>query len=263
MSTRGIQDGLFSVEGKTAIVTGGGRGMGAAYVRGLAERGANVVIADIDGAAARAMATSLESTGASVAAIATDTSDPSQVDRLVGECVDRYGAIDVLINNAGVSRKVGVLDTPVEEWDRLFSVNVRGTFLCTQRAGRIMSERRQGSIINVSSTVADYIAIPMISAYTATKGAVGAWTRASALELARYNVRVNAIAPGFVVTPMASSWQSTPELASYWDAMVSRIPLGRTATPEDMLGTILFLASDASSYVTGATIIVDGGYIVQ
>ncbi len=256
-------DNLFSVEGKTAIVTGGGRSMGEAYARGLAERGANVVIADHNPKTSQAVAASLAASGSGAVAIETDVSEPSQVESMVRECLQRFGRIDVLVNNAGISRKVDLLDTPLEDWDRLFSVNTRGLFLCTQQVGRVMRDQRSGSIINVSSTVGDYIGIRKIAAYTSTKGAVSALTRASALELAQYGVRVNAIAPGFVVTSMASSWQATPELASYWDQMVSRIPLGRTATPSDMLGTILFLASDASRYITGTTVVVDGGYIIQ
>jgi len=218
---------------------------------------------DIDTDSASAVADSVASTGGSALPVVGDVANPDDIDRVVKASMKEFGRIDVLINNAGINlRRQSLFDLTLEDWNRIIKVNQTGVFLATKAVAEVMRDQRAGSIINIASTVAQ-IAIPNIAAYTTTKGAISAWTRASAVELAPFNVRVNAIAPGFVETEMSAQWQRSPELATQYAAMVAKIPLGRVAKPDELNGVVVFLSSPASQYLTGTTIFVDGGYVIQ
>lgn len=244
------------LQGKVAIVTGAGRGNGKAMAIGLAREGARVVIADYDGDTARETARSLVDSGAEAIAVRVDISKRAAVEGLVDQTVRRFGCIDILVANAGVTSRFEFLDLPEEEFDRVIAVNLKGVFLCGQAVARKMAEQGGGgSIINLSS-VNSMIAKSNTAHYCASKGGVRLLTQAMALSLARYGIRVNAIGPGTIETDMNTDWRSQPEAVA---AAMARTPIGRFGRPEDLVGAAVFLASDESSYVTGTTIFVDGG----
>jgi NAD(P)-dependent dehydrogenase (short-subunit alcohol dehydrogenase family) len=171
--------------------------------------------------------------------------------------LDRYGQIDVLFNNAGTNVRQPIADVTEEVYDQIMAVNLKGLYFLSQRVGRHMMERRQGKIINVGSLTTGH-ALAKVSVYTATKGAVGQLTKAQAVEFGPYNIQVNAICPGFVLTALTEKMWADETMRAWGE---SRVPLGRLATPEDMVGTVAFLASAASDYVTGQCIYVDGGFM--
>lgn len=247
------------VAGKVALIAGAGGGIGGAGAEALGREGAAVVCADIDPAAAEASAARLRAAGGRAAGIALDVRDRAAVDAAVAAAVREFGKLDVLLDCAGVSQTAGFLDLDPGEWDRIIAVNLTGMFHLGQAAARQMVRQGQGgSILNVTSQLAE-VARPERAAYVASKGGGRSLTHAMALELAPHGIRVNAIAPGPTLTGLTRSSYADPERRR---ATIAQIPLGRLGQPEDIVGAILFLASDESRWVTGSTVTVDGGYLV-
>jgi NAD(P)-dependent dehydrogenase (short-subunit alcohol dehydrogenase family) len=248
---------IFRLDNKIAVVLGGAGGLGEAIALGLSCHGARLVIASRKIDALEKVAAGISArTGREVDAMQVDVTDEDSVIKLVEDVLSRFGTVDILINAMGLNIKRDALDYPMEDWDRIFSVNVKGIMIACKHFGRVMRERRQGKIINISSVreVRGYTGGN--AAYCATKGAVGMITKTLALELAPYNVHVNAIGPSLIITKGTVHIQQNPELAKQYSAM---IPLGRLGAPEDLIGTAVFLASGASDFITGQTIFVDGG----
>ncbi|MCK4221274.1 MAG: glucose 1-dehydrogenase [Dehalococcoidia bacterium] len=247
---------IFDLSGKTAIVTGGNQGIGFAIARGLATAGASVVIANRRAAEGRKAAGLLGSDGFTAAAIPTDVSSTSSVAELVSGTVAEFGKIDILVNAAAVIVRRPVEDISEEEWDGLMDINLKGLFFCCQLVGRHMIERRKGKIINISSNISQSIQV-LRSIYAVSKAGVSHLTRALALEWAKYNINVNAIGPGPTITPFNRKYfdEHPDDLRQRIDS----IPMGRMGDPSDYVGAAVFLASGASDFVTGQTLLVDGG----
>ncbi len=248
----------FSLEGKAAIITGGKQGIGRAIALAFAEAGADVAVCGrvIEDGKLQAVADEIQRLGRRSLAVQVDISRKADVDNLVQRVMDEFGSIDILVNNAGKVILKSLLDTPEDEWDEIIDINLKGYYLCSQAAGRIMVERKSGTIINIGSRIG-IRALKNRAAYSIAKAGVLMLTRLLALELAEHNIRVNAIGPGIVKTELTRALWSDPETLKKFE---STIPLGgRWAEPGDIVGAALFLASDASSYITGDTILVDGG----
>jgi NAD(P)-dependent dehydrogenase (short-subunit alcohol dehydrogenase family) len=236
-------------QGKVALVTGGAQGIGRAAAEALVAEGAQVVLLDQDEAKVRAAA---EALGA--VAVAGDIAVRADVRRSVETCIARFGHLDVLIANAGVTDAQPLLEVDEDRWRRALDVNVTGTFLCVQEAGRAMQERG-GAIVVTASTNAFYVETNL-AAYNTSKGGVMAFVRSAAIDLASFGIRVNAVQPGVVNTPFAAILLDNPEEAADYR---KHIPLNRFAEPEEIARAILFLASEEASYITGQGLILDGG----
>lgn len=248
---------LFDLSGRVALVTGGARGLGRAIALGLARHGADVAIVDIDADGAEATAEAVRALGRRGAGWACDVGTEEQVLATVGRASDEFGAIDVLVNNAGITKRIALFDWTASDWEEVIRVNQVGTFLMARAVGRTMVERRRGSIVNVSALGGGLVGLGRGNAiYCATKGAIAALTREFAAEWAHQGVRVNAIAPGWFATEMNAPLLKNPELVA---RIEDRVPLGRLGAPEDVVGPVVFLASDASAMMTGHVLPIDGG----
>ena len=248
---------IFRLKGKNAVVIGGAGGLGEAIVEGLSQYGANIVIASRKLEALEKAAADIKAkTGGEITPMTVDVTDEKSMAKLVGDVVEKFSRVDILVNAMGLNIKREALDYPMEDWDKIFSINVKGTMIACKHFGCIMKEQGKGKIINLSSVreVRGYTGGN--SAYCATKGAVGMITKALALELAPYNIYVNAIGPSLIITQGTIHIQKDPSLAQKYSA---QIPLRRLGVPGDLKGTAIFLASDASDFITGQTIFVDGG----
>lgn len=248
---------LISLAGKTAIVSGAARGIGAACARAFAEHGANVVLGDVlEDVCAETARHIAADTGAATLAVRADVSDPDDCAALLDACTDRFGGCDILLNNAGIIVSGSILDATVEDFDRVLAVNLRGSFLLGRLVARHMVERgTKGSIINMSSTNA-VVTIPEQLAYAASKGGVAQMTKAMAMALAPHDIRVNAIGPGTILTDMLEVVIANDEARR---TILSRTPMGRIGDPSEVASVAVFLASDYASYITGDTIYPDGG----
>ena len=249
----------FSLEGKVAIVTGGKRGIGEAIALAFAEVGADVAVCSrrVEDGDLLAVADQIQRLGRRSLAIQTDVSKKSDIDKLVQRVVDEFGVIDILVNNAAMNIMVPLLELREDGWDKIMNTDLKGYYLCSQAVGKLMVEQRRGNIINIASRAA-LKASNNVGAYCIAKAGVVMLTRVLALELGGYNIRVNAIAPSVVKTKFSEVlWDNTEKLNKIED----EVPLGYLAEPSDVVGSALFLASDASSYITGHTIIVDGGQL--
>lgn len=244
------------LEGRVALVTGGARGNGAGIAHGLAEHGADVALADIDGEGASQTAAAIsQATGQRAIGLETDLVDATQVEGMVTQTVAELGSVDILVNNAGIFEPAHFMKMTFESWDRTLRVNLTGSMLACQVAAKRMIDAGSGAIINVTSIAAEE-AFHGSAAYCASKGGLQMLTRVLALDLAPMGIRVNAIAPGFVKTPMTESLYTSPEAVEYVETLV---PQARMGLPADLAGTVVYLASDLSSWVTGSTVVVDGG----
>lgn len=249
---------LFSLKNRVAIVTGASSGLGVTFARALAEAGAKVVVAARRKERLDALVAELEGSGYEALAVACDVTDTDAVDRMIEAAVERFGEIDILVNNAGLSVNLPAEEEPVEDFNRVMAINVTGTFLCAQRCGRIMIKAGKGSIINIASMLGFVGSAPLAQAsYTASKGAVVNMTRELAAEWAKYGVRVNAIGPGYFPSEMTADLFETDSGMNY---MLRRTPMKRLGKPEELIGPLLLLASDAGGFITGQTIVVDGGW---
>ena len=240
-----------------AIVTGAGSGIGRAIAIGFAREGARVACADVRGDRAEASAERIRAWGGQALAVRVDVSERAQVEAMLAQTLERFGDVDVLVSAAGISARDAFLDVTDEDWDRVLAVNLKGLFLCGQVVGRHMAERGGGAIINITSQLEE-VSQPHCTPYLASKGGGRMLTRGMAVDLAASGVRVNALAPGLTNTSLSP--RDTEEGRRYTTETVRRIPMGRPAEPEEMAGAAIYLASGEASYVTGSTLVVDGGY---
>ncbi len=249
----------MQLKDKVAVVTGASSGIGQAIALAFATEGAAVAVNYARNAeGADATVKQIEGNGGKAVAVQADVSKPDDVENLVSQAAQRFGRLDVMVNNAGVEHKMPFLDTPVEVWDEVIAINLTGPWLGCQAAARQMvSQGGPGRIINVSSVHED-LAMPTNSPYCAAKGGVRMLTRTLAVELATHGITVNNVAPGAVDTPMDAPLKRNPDLMQ---ELLSEIPLGRMAKPEEVASMTVYLASDAAAYVTGSTFFVDGGMI--
>ena len=248
---------MFSLQGRVALVTGAGRGIGRGIAVGLAAQGAKIACAARTRSQLDEAVAAIREAGGEGLAFELDMGDMDSLDRVVAAVLEEFGQIDILVNNAGMNIRQPIEDVSEENFDQIMAVNLKGLYFLSQKVARHMVERKRGKIINIGSLTTGY-ALAKVSVYGATKGAVGQITRAQAVEFGPHNIQVNAICPGFVVTPLTEKlWQD--ETMRNWGE--SRLALGRLATPEDMVGTAAFLAAPASDYVTGQCIYVDGGFM--
>ena len=250
---------LFRLDGQAAVVVGGAGGLGAAMARGLAEFGAAVAVADVGTGAAQRVAEEIAKAGGRAVAVTVDVADRSSVERMAVEVEERLGPIEVLVNSAGITHRSPAADFPEAEWRRVIAVNLTGVFNGCQVVGRRMLGRRRGRIVNIAS-IAGQIGLTGTVAYAASKGGVVMLTRALAVEWAPHNVRVNAIAPSWFESNIGDLIHREP---GYAERAMRRVPIGRMGTPDELIGAALYLASDASSMVTGHVLAVDGGTLAS
>ena len=248
---------LFSLEGRVALVTGAGRGIGQGVAKGLAAHGARCVCAARTRSQLDETVAAIEAAGGDALAAEMDMADLDSVKRGMETTCAHYGQLDILVNNAGMNVREPLDAVTEEHYDRIMAVNLKGLYFLTQMAARHMIPRRQGKVINIGSLTTG-IALHGVSVYTATKGAVGQLTKAQALELGPHNIQVNAICPGFILTPLTEKLWSDPTMRAWGEG---RTPAGRLGVPEDLVGTAVFLASAASDFVTGQHVYVDGGFM--
>jgi 2-dehydro-3-deoxy-D-gluconate 5-dehydrogenase len=253
----------FRLDGRVALVTGGGRGLGLAMAQALAAAGADVAIAARTRPELETAADLIRKTGREVLVVPTDVSNAEAVRAMVQKAANHFNRLDILVNAAAVNYRKPTDDVTEEEWDRLIGINLKGAFFASQEALRVMrrqtGRRRKAKIINVGS-IAYEIVVPNIALYSISKGGLRQMTRSLAVDFAKDNVCVNSIAPGRFWTKMTDAVFSNPDL---YDSAVSVIPMGRPGVPSELAGATVFLASDASDYITGETITVDGGWTVS
>jgi NAD(P)-dependent dehydrogenase (short-subunit alcohol dehydrogenase family) len=244
---------------KTAIVTGARRGIGRAIALALAREGANVVVSDISQKDCQKVVDEIERMGKRGLALKCDVSSSNDVEDMVKRTVAEFGRVDILVNNAGIITFKPFLELTDEDWDKTLNVNLKGQFLCARAAARDMVKNKWGRIINIASISSGGcgIAFPFIAHYTASKGGVMALTVALALELTPQGINVNAICPGAIDTDMAKGIKEGGQLAQ----VLARIPKGRLGQPEDIASLAVFLASEESDYISGAAIVIDGGWL--
>ena len=249
---------LFRLDGKTALVTGGGRGLGRYMAEALADAGANLILCSRKKEALEEVREGIQARGGKAVAVAGDVTEPEDVESILGEAEEAFGDIDVLVNNSGATWGAPAAEMPVEKFDQVVQVNIRGTFLMSQAVGRRMIERGAGGkIVNISSVAAFNGGHPeymQTVGYNTSKGAIVSMTRDLATSWAPHGITVNAIAPGWFPTKMSGGL-----IEKFEDRMLDGIPLHRFGNPEDLKGVIVFLSSPAADYMTGQTVIVDGG----
>jgi NAD(P)-dependent dehydrogenase (short-subunit alcohol dehydrogenase family) len=246
-------------DGSVAVVTGAGRGMGRAVALRLGREGASVVVAELNPEHGAEVAEEIRAAGGSAAPVAADVSQVDDVKRLFAQAVKDFGTVDILVNNAGIGVARPILDYTEADWDRQMGVNVKGVFFCSQEAARLMIPRHKGKIVNFASTSAFVSSSNPEVAYDTSKGAVRQMTISMAAELAPHGINVNAVAPGTTETEMTRDSLSTPEGLAW---QLARIPLGRVGQPEDIAAVVLFLCSPEASYITGHTLVADGGWLL-
>jgi NAD(P)-dependent dehydrogenase (short-subunit alcohol dehydrogenase family) len=249
--------GIFDLRGRTALITGASRGLGAGAARALAAAGANVALAARTADDLAAVQRSVEQAGGQAHVIVADVTDESAVEAMVQNAMDRFGALDILVNNAGRNVRKPALELSSAEFDEVLSLNLRSYFLCARAAGRAMVARRYGRVINMSSILAS-IGLPNQTAYASSKGGIGGLTRVLAIEWAQFGVTCNAIGPTYFETELTRPLYEDPERREF---ITSRTPMGRWGQPHELAGALIFLASEASGYVTGQTLYVDGGWL--
>jgi len=235
--------------------------MGKADALTMAKQGAKVVVADISQEECQLVVDEIKKNGGEAIAIKCDVSKKSEIDEMVKKTVEKFGKLDILVNNAGICQFKPFLEMTEEEWDKTLDINLKGYFLCAQAAAKEMVKQKSGVIVNIASIVMGQIGKGMygLSAYSSSKGGIAALTKTLAIELAPYNIRVNAIAPGAIDTPMAAGAVDPKAM----DAMLSVVPMKRMGSAEEIANTVLFLTSEVSSYITGSIVVVDGGWLAN
>jgi len=252
----GAQQADKSLKGKVALVTGAATGIGKAIATEMASRGASVAINYIGKPdSAQDVVNSIKRDSGTAIAIEADVSNSQQVSQMIAQTVSQLGRLDVLVNNAGIEKQVPFLDLAESDWDKIIAVDLKGPFLCTQAAAREMAKRGKGTIINISSVHED-LPFPGYAPYCAAKGGLRMLCRDLALELAKFNINIVNVAPGAIDTPINDATMKNPEKVL---ALQREIPLGRVGQPADVAKLVCYLASDDASYITGTTIVIDGG----
>jgi 3-oxoacyl-[acyl-carrier protein] reductase len=255
-------DNLYNLKDKVAIITGARRGMGRTHALIFAEAGAKVVVSDISLDECQKVVDEIKDSGGDALAIKCDISQREEVDSMVSETIKNFGKVDVLVNNAGVADFKEFLSMTEEDWDRTININLKGYFLCSHAVAKEMAKQKSGVIVNIGSIAMGQvgIAFPNLVHYVSSKGGVAGLTQALALDLAKYNIRVNAIAPGAIETPMVDPIKADKQAT---ESLISRLPMKRMGQPEEISSAVLFLASDAASYITGSILNVDGGWLIS
>ncbi len=250
----------MNLEGKVAIVTGGAQGIGKGIVERYVKENAKVAIFDIDKDMLEATEAEMKSMGGDVMKFTVDVLSKEQIFNAVNAVADKWGHIDILVNDAGICPWADFLEIPEEDWDKVMGINLKGYFLMSQAVGRIMSKQKDGGSIIHMSSVNGLAAEAQIAHYNVSKGGINMLTMSMALELAKYNIRVNAICPGFIDTRLN---RSDIENEEWLKEYLKTIPMGRVGKPSDIASAAFFLASDDSAYITGHLLVVDGGQIIK
>lgn len=251
---------IFDLSGRVAVVTGAAGGLGRMITFSLVAFGAHVVLASRNIGKLKEVQEEIQGLGSEAFAIRTDITQEEQVDQMVAETIKRFGKIDILVNNSGIELRAPAAEMSLESWQKVMETNVTGTFLCSQRVGRTMISRKRGKIINISSVRGKLGRSKDFVSYCASKGALDSLTRALACEWGKYNIQVNAIAPSLIEAGMSNRSLADP---GYVQKLIERIPLGRWGRPDDLSGGVIFLASDASDFINGHILYVDGGYVIS
>ena len=251
---------MFELKGKVALVTGARRGMGKSHALTLARQGAKVAVTDIDLTECEKVVAEIVSEGGEAAAWKLDVANAREVGKVFDEVVKKFGRLDILVNNAGIFSPKSALEITEEDWDRTIDIDLKGQFLCVQRAAKEMAKNKWGRIINIASIASGGVGVGFFGAvhYTAAKGGIIGMTETLAAEWAPLGINVNAIAPGAIDTPMVQA-NNMPQEAM--KALTDRLPLKRIGKSEEVSAAVVFLASEEASYVTGATLYVDGGWL--
>ncbi len=251
---------MTQLKDKVAVVTGARRGMGRTHALALAEAGAKVIVSDISEEDCQKVVEEIKEKGGEAKAVKCDVTKKNEVDNLVEAATSEWGRLDILVNNAGIADFKKFLEMTEEDWDKTIDINLKGYFLCSQAAAKVMADQKSGAIVNIASVAMGQVGVGFanLAHYCASKGGIVAMTEELAGELAEYNIRVNAISPGVIETPMIDPIKEDPEQQK---AILARVPMHREGKPEEVSKAVLFLASDDSSYVTGSTLVVDGGWL--
>ena len=256
MGSRSANFQDFDLSGKVAIVTGAGRGIGYHIALALAKYGADLVVCSRTVSELEKVAEEARGLGSRVVIHQMDICRTSDIERMVEESVKAFGHIDILVNNAGVNIPQWAVEVTEDAWDKIMAVNLKGLFFCAKAVGKVMIQQKKGKIINVSSQSGS-VGLPQRAAYCSSKGGVNLLTKVLAMEWAQYNINVNAIAPTFIETPFTKPMFEKEGFREY---VLGNIPLGRVGKPEDVVGAVIYLASDASDLVTGHILLIDGGW---
>ncbi len=256
METRYTPFPEFDLSGKVAVITGAGRGLGYHISLALAKYGADLVVCSRTRSELESVAKEAGNFGRKVLIQKMDICQRSEIDQMVEESVTTFGHLDILVNNAGFNNPQWAVEVTEEAWDKIIDTNLKGLFFCAQAVGKEMIRQRKGKIINVSSQSGS-VGLPQRSVYCASKGGVNQITRVLAIEWAQYNINVNAIAPTYIETPMT---RPMLEEKAYNDFVLRNIPLGRVGQPDDVIGAVIYLASESSNLVTGHILLIDGGW---
>ena len=248
----------MELKDKVAIVTGGARGIGRAICLGLAREGANVAIADLQMEAAGETGEMVRKLGRASIVVETDVSSEDSVNQLYAKVLDEFGTVDILVNNAGLCRKIPILEIDVAEWDKMMAVNLRGTFLMSREAFRIMKEKKFGKIVSIASAAAKIGGVAAGAHYSASKAGVICFTKSLALQTAPFKINVNAVAPGPIATEMTDAWGEETNRT-----FAANIPLKEFGKPEDVANTVVFLTTEKARYLTGEIIDINGGLVMD
>jgi NAD(P)-dependent dehydrogenase (short-subunit alcohol dehydrogenase family) len=248
------------LKGKVVIITGARRGMGRSHAIAFAKEGAKVVVSDISLEDCERVVKEIKRLGGEAMAIKCDVSKKEEVEEMVRKTIEKWGRIDVLVNNAAIAQFKPFLEMTEEDWDRTMDINLKGYFLCAQAVAKEMVKQKSGVIINIASIAMGQVGIgfPTLVHYVASKGGVVGLTEALALELAPYGIRVNSVSPGIIDTPMVDPVRADKKTL---EGILMRVPMRRMGKPEEVSNLVLFLASDVSSYMTGSNVVIDGGWL--